>query len=152
MDCDQICPNLFVGSYPQTLKEINALKAMDITAVLNLQTDDDERFLKIDWEVVRRRYQTCGIKVCRLPVRDFDPDDLEEKLPACVRELYDLLLARHVVYLHCTAGAGRSPTVAIAYLTWHRGMTLTGACDFVRSRRDCSPTIEAILRATPSAR
>jgi protein-tyrosine phosphatase len=150
MDYTLIDLNLYVGSFPETLKGINTLKRIGATAVLNLQTSDDERYLKIDWTALQRVYEDCGIKVRRVPVRDFDPEDLEEKLPACIRELHDLLSSGHVVYLHCTAGSGRAPTVAIAYLSWHRGMTLTEAHDSVRSRRHCSPTIEAIRSVTRS--
>jgi protein-tyrosine phosphatase len=151
MDYTLINSNLYVGSYPKTPEDINALKEMGVAAVLNLQTTDDERYLNIQWKALKRHYDSCGIEIHRVPVRDFDPEDLEEKLPACVQELHDLLSAGHVVYLHCTAGCGRSPTVAIAYLTWQRGMTLADACDYIRCRRHCSPTIEAIRQAAPTA-
>jgi protein-tyrosine phosphatase len=149
MDYNQIIPNLYVGSCPKAREDIIVLKKINVSAVLNLQTADDERYMKIKWRTLERHYESCGIKVRRLQVRDFDPEDLEEKLPACIRELHDLLSAGHIVYLHCTAGCGRSPTVAIAYLTWHHGMTLTDACEYVRCRRDCSPTVEAIRNVTP---
>jgi protein-tyrosine phosphatase len=148
MDYTQINSNLYIGSCPKDLKGISALKEIGVTSVLNLQTIADERYLKIDWKALEKRYESCGIQVRRVPVRDFDCEDLEEKLPACVRELHGLLSAGHVVYLHCTAGCGRSPTVAIAYLTWHCSMTLVDACEYVRYRRDCSPTIEAIRHAS----
>ena len=152
MDYNRIHPNLYVGSCPKTLRDINVLNEIGVTAVLNLQTSDDERYVKIAWNALEKSYKSCGIKVRRVPVRDFDPEDLEEKLPACVRELRDLLSTGHVVYLHCTAGCGRSPTVAIAYLAWERGIALADACDYVHSRRDCSPTVEAIRHEAPSAR
>src|SRR5262245_9337906 len=148
MDFAQVSANLYAGSCPETLKDIRVLKAMGITTVLNLQTATDERHLKIDWKVLEECYDSSGINVRRVPVRDFDADDLGKKLPACVQELCDLLSVGHTVYLHCTAGCGRSPTVAIAYLHWNRAMVLADARDYVRSRRECSPTIEAILDAT----
>jgi protein-tyrosine phosphatase len=52
----------------------------------------------------------------RVPVRDFDAAELRSKLPECVRNLDGLLSAGHLVYLHCTAGINRSPTVAMAFL------------------------------------
>jgi len=61
---------------------------------------------------------TARIELCRVPVRDFDLVDLREKLLECVHLLERLLAASHLVYLHCTIGAARSPTVAIAYLHW----------------------------------
>src|SRR5437867_2420141 len=152
MDCAQIYPNLYIGSCPKTPRDINTLKEISITAVLSLQTRDDECYANINWKTLKRYYESRCIEVYRLPVLDFDPKDLQEKLPACVHELHDLLSAGHIVYLHCTAGCGRSPTVAIAYLTWHCGMTLTDAYDHVRSRRSCSPTIKAIRHATPYPR
>ena len=150
MDYTPIDSNLYIGSFPESLKDINTLKRIGVTAVLNLQTGDDERYLKIDWRELEKTYEIYGIKVRRIPVGDFDPEDLEEKLPACIRELHDLLSSGHVVYLHCSAGSSRSPTVAIAYLSWHRGMTLNDACDYVCCRRQCSPSLEAIRRASPS--
>jgi protein-tyrosine phosphatase len=116
MEYTQILENLYVGSFPRTPKDIDTLKAANITAVFNLQTKDDEAYWNIDWQSLHDHYQSQGIEVQRIPVRDFDPVDLQEKLPACVRELNDLLSTGHTVYLHCTAGAGRSPTAAIAYL------------------------------------
>ncbi len=119
MEYVQILPQLFLGSHPQTTDEIERLRQeAGITAVLNLQTDDDMRAVNLVWEPLEAHYQTCGIELSRLPVRDFDPVDLREKLAECVRTLDRLLAASHSVYLHCTAGTGRSPTVAIAYLHW----------------------------------
>ncbi len=100
---------------PKTIDDIDELqREVGITAVLNLQTDDDTRSIRLVWEPLEAHYGISGIELCRVPVRDFDPSDLREKLPACVRDLDQLLAAGHAVYLHCTLGPGRSPTVAIA--------------------------------------
>jgi len=148
MDYAQILPRLFLGSHPQTTDDIDRLRQeAGITAVLNLQTDDDMRAVKLVWEPLEAHYRTCGIELSRLPVRDFDPVDLREKLAECVRTLDRLLAASHSVYLHCTAGTGRSPTVAIAYLHWCRGWDLDGAVVYVKERRPCSPNLEAIRLA-----
>jgi Dual specificity phosphatase, catalytic domain len=114
-----------------------------IGAVLNLQTDEDCAFLNIDWPKLQTYYRKLGIEVRRVPVRDFDPGDLATKLPQCVLTLQELLDGGHTVYLHCTAGIGRSPTVAIAYLHWQCGMCLDEAYRHVRVRRTCSPTLDS---------
>jgi protein-tyrosine phosphatase len=80
-------------------------------------------------------------------VRDFDATELCSKLPECDRTLDELLAAGHLVYLHCTAGTGRSPTVAIAHLYRCRGWKLNEASAYVTVRRQCSPNLEAILVA-----
>jgi protein-tyrosine phosphatase len=144
----QILPTLFLGSQPRSAEEIDRLREeLGITAVCNLQTDDDMRAVNVVWEPLDAHYRTSGIKLCRVPVRDFDPVDLREKLPDCVRVLRHLFAAGHIVYLHCTAGAGRSPTVAIAYLQWCLGWKLDQAVAHVKERWECSPNIEAIRLA-----
>jgi protein-tyrosine phosphatase len=147
MDYHQILPMLFIGSHPENAADIERLKRTGITAVLNLQTDDDMKYFKLNWTSLARCYKTRGIEVRRAPVRDFDPADLQEKLPACVSALSDLLASRHTVYLHCSAGAGRSPSVAIAYLFQREGWDLDKAIAHVTQCRPCSPNLEAIRLA-----
>ena len=148
MDFDQVSPQLFVGSRPRTAEDIDELvREARITAVLNLQTDEDMVWYDTDWGKNEAHYQRTGISVVRFPVRDFDPEDLRDKLPGCVRALEELLEAGHTVYLHCTAGVNRSPTVAIAHLHWCRGWDLDKAVASVKERRNCSPEVDAIRRA-----
>ncbi len=148
MEYDEIFPQLFIGSRPQSKDDIERLRQeCGITAVLNLQTDEDMRWCDLDWESLEAHYRSRGIELARVPVRDFDPEELREKLPECVRALDGLLAAGHSVYLHCTAGASRSPTVAIAYLHRCRSWELEQAAVFVRQRRTCSPELDAIRLA-----
>jgi len=148
MDYAQILSNLFVGSHPRCIDDIDRLRReFDITAVLNLQMDEDMRSVNVAWEPLQAHYSACRIELCRVPVTDFDTVDLREKLPNCVRALDRLLAAGHSVYLHCTAGTGRSPTTAIAYLHWCRGWDLEGAVAYVKDHRQCSPNVEAIREA-----
>jgi hypothetical protein len=49
MDFDEILPNLFVGSCPRNQGDIDHLKTdVGITAVLNLQTDDDFAHIRVE--------------------------------------------------------------------------------------------------------
>jgi len=116
IDFDKILPNLFVGSCPRNVEGIDRLKESGITAVLNVQTDEDFASWGIDWDQLADHYRHLGIEVRRVPVRDFDPDHLRERLPECVRVLDELLQSGHTVYVHCSGGINRSPTVVIAYL------------------------------------
>ncbi len=148
MDYAQILSRLFVGSHPREIDDIDRLRRESgITAVLNLQTDDDMRSMNLAWEPLEAHYPASAIELWRVPVRDFDPIDLRVKLPKCVRTLDGLLAAGNAVYLHCTAGTGRSPTVAIAYLHRCRGWDLDEAVAYVKQRRECSPNVEAIRLA-----
>ena len=146
VDCDQILPNLYVGTYPQGLEDIQGpKKRLRVSAVLNLQTDQDIRGRGVDWKTLETLYDEADIEVHRVPMRDFDYDDQEENLPEAVRVLSKLLASGHVVYLHCNAGTGRSPLVAMAYLHWCRNMTLEEAVSYVKERRPSFPNEELLL-------
>ncbi len=91
MDYAQILPRLFIGSHPRTVDDIDGLRLKaGITAVLNLQTDEDMRAINLTWEPIEAHYTASGIELLRVPVRDLDPVDLREKLPQCVRVLDQL--------------------------------------------------------------
>jgi protein-tyrosine phosphatase len=148
VNLSQIQPQLFVGSCPTNADDINHLKAdYGVTAILNLQTDNDFDYWDLDWGRLQARCSELQITVRRIPIRDFDGEDLRKQLPLCVRGLDELLRAGHTVYVHCNVGAGRSPSVAIAYLYWKRRWNLDDAIEHVTRCRSCSPNIDAIVSA-----
>jgi protein-tyrosine phosphatase len=148
MDPSQILPKLLIGSFPADAEDIERLRRdFGITAVLSVQTDDDLAYSDVDWPQLEARYRKSGIETRRIPVRDFDQDDLRERLPECVAALDELLRAGHTVYVHCNMGVNRSPTIAIAYLHWVLGWNLDKAVQYVTSRRGCEPYVEAIRQA-----
>ena len=144
-DYDCILPNLYVGVYPQGLKDIQDLKeCCGITAVLNLQSDQDLSERKVDWPAMEGLYKKLGIEAHRVPMRDLDPHDQRGKLLEAVRILALLLNSNQVVYLHCNAGLSRSPLVAIAYLHWNRRLSREAAIKLVKGRRYCLPYEEIL--------
>jgi protein-tyrosine phosphatase len=144
MDYAQILSGLFVGSYPQAIDDVERLRRESaITAVLNLQTDEDIDSVKLDWRPLEVHYRASRIDLLRLPVKE-EQIELREKLPQCVRTLASLISAGRTVYLHCTAGVGRSPTVAIGYLHWSLGWGFDAAVTHVKQARQCSPHLEAL--------
>ena len=62
--------------------------------------------------------------------------------------LAELLEGRHTVFVHCTAGVNRSPSLIICYLHWVQGWDLDEAAKHVRKCRSCSPVMEVIQLAT----
>ncbi|MHC4399758.1 MAG: dual specificity protein phosphatase family protein [Planctomycetota bacterium] len=148
MNLDQILPQIYTGSYPECINDVARLKSdFGITAVLSVQTDEDLDTLNVPWDALERYCQSLGIEVSRLPVRDFDREDLQRRLPACVAALSRLLEDGHTVYVHCTAGIGRSPSVVVAYLHWDERWDLEEARDHVTGCRPCSPDLVAIRNA-----
>jgi hypothetical protein len=148
----KIFGELFVGSCPETVADVETLQSsLGISSVLNLQTDHDIRVENLDWKALQDRYRQLGINLHRLPIRDFDFEDLTEKLPECARTLRNLLRDGHTVYVHCSLGWNRSPTVAIAYLHWYRMWSLKRATQQVLACKDCDPAVDAIRRAAKPA-
>jgi protein-tyrosine phosphatase len=148
MNLDQVLPQVVLGSCPETPADIDRLEhAFGVTAVLNLQTDEDIDYLGLDWDRLQARYRASGMQLRRVPARDFDPEDLRRNLPDGVEALRRLLADDQMVYVHCTAGIGRSATVVVAYLHWVQGWDLDGAAEHVNRLRPCSPNLEAIRLA-----
>ena len=144
MDVSKILANLFVGTFPRSPGDIDRLRREGITAVLNVQTDDDMAYWGVNWNRMESYYRETGVEVRRVPVRDFDKDDLRCQLPRCVEVLDELLSQGHIVYVHCNMGVNRSPSIVIAYLHWVVGWDLEKAADHVMKCRSCDPYLDAI--------
>ncbi|KAL6750276.1 protein-tyrosine phosphatase-like protein [Haematococcus lacustris] len=151
IDYNRILPDLIVGSCLQTAEDVDRLAEQEgVTTIFSLQEDCDMAYFKLDLEPIKARCMERGdVKHVRFPIRDFDPYDLRRKLPKAVARL-----AREhdpkagTVYIHCTAGMGRAPATALAYMNWIRGMQLDHAYSMLTSMRRCGPKIEAIRSAT----
>jgi len=145
MDVSEILPNLFVGSFPEFPEDIDRLRRdFGITAVLNVQTDDDMAHWGVNWHRLVSCYRESGIAVRRVQVEDFNPGDLRRQLPECVNVLDELLREGHIVYVHCNMGINRSPSIVIAYLQWIRGLDLEKATVHVTQCRSCDPYVDVI--------
>lgn len=147
---DYVPPDMFIGPYPQTSVDVDALAHAGVTAVFNVQTDEDFKHRGIQWDVLMRRYRHHGIKVVRHPIRDFDRDSLRAHLHAATHALDQLLASGKKVYIHCTAGMGRAPACAVSYLCWVKNMTLVDAVAHVKKHRKVAvpnvPVLEHALK------
>ena len=141
-----IVPNLLVGPAPMDDADFRQLKALKITAILSFQTDEDGPEGAIENE--RIAAIKAGMSFTNVPVTDFDRLELARKLPECVQALEQILARGDALYLHCTAGVNRSPTVAAAYLHWSLGWPLEKVLEHIEMCRNCCPDGEAIRRAT----
>ena len=139
-------PNLFVGPAPMDDDDFRQLKAFNITAILSLQTEDDHSAGAIENE--RTTAIAVDMKFVNLPVTDFDRLELARKLPECVKVLESLLARGDTLYLHCSAGLNRSPTVAAAYLHWSLEWPLERALKHIEACRNCCPDEVAIWYAS----
>jgi len=147
MEYAQVTSRLYVGSHPQSIGDIETLQnILAITAILNLQTDEDMAAANLNWQRLESYYKTCSVSLHRMPMKE-EQVVLRERLLPCVERVDDLLAAGLTVYLHCTAGIGRSPTVAIGYLHRCLGWEMDAAVRYVKQVRQCSPHLEALRLA-----
>ncbi|KAL6640562.1 hypothetical protein ACP70R_021685 [Stipagrostis hirtigluma subsp. patula] len=145
-----ISDSLIVGSQPQKPEDIDHLKDEENVAyILCLQQDKDIEFWGIDFQAIVSRCKEVGIQHIRRPAVDFDPNSLRSQLPKAVSALeWAISQGKGRVYIHCTAGLGRAPAVAIAYMFWFENMDLNTAYDKLTSIRPCGPSKRAIRAAT----
>ncbi|KAI9102218.1 hypothetical protein K1719_023728 [Acacia pycnantha] len=150
MNYTLIIDNLIVGSQPQKPEDIDHLKKEeDVAYILNLQQDKDVEYWGVDLKSIIRRCRELGIRHMRRPAKDFDPNSLRNELPKAVSSLeWAFSEGKGRVYVHCTAGLGRAPAVAIAYLFWFCDMNLNAAYDMLTAKRPCGPNKRAIRGAT----
>lgn len=134
-----ITDSLLVGEYPR-VGDIEWLKdEFSITAIHNLQDDEDLRINGIDVVALREACRHHQIKLVHTPIRDGSSDDMAARLADALRSLEELLGGKERVYLHCNAGLNRAPTLAIAWLRANAGMSLNEAMAHVKKRRACGP-------------
>jgi protein-tyrosine phosphatase len=124
--------------------DIKELKKMGVMAVMNLQTDADILYWRIDWVKMTRTYEKSNIKVYRYPISDFDKEVLADKLEGAIALLNIMLAKQYKVYLHCNAGLNRSPTIAIGYLVKKKDMTINDAARLIMDRYYCEPYLDII--------
>ncbi len=116
-----------------------------VTAVLNVQTDLDILHRQINWTNIQKTYKKLNIELIRQPIRDFDKDDLIQKLKGASDLLEKLISKKKVVYVHCTAGMSRAAATVIAYLVFYDSYSVEEAFDYVKSYRDIiCPNMKAI--------
>jgi protein-tyrosine phosphatase len=134
-----ISDELLVGEFPSQA-DIGWLKnTYGITAVHNLQDDDDLRLNGLDNRQLSAEYTAHGIDYVRTPIQDGSADAMAERLEAALHDLRDLVGSGSRVYLHCNAGMNRAPTLAIAFLRAYRQMSLEEAMMLVKKQRACGP-------------
>ncbi|CAK7325349.1 unnamed protein product [Dovyalis caffra] len=152
MNYNFIRPDLIVGSCLQTPEDVDKLRKIGVKTVFCLQQDSDLEYFGVDISVIRDYAEACDdIQHLRAQIRDFDAFDLRIRLPAVVSKLYKAINQNGgVTYIHCTAGLGRAPAVAMAYMFWVLGYKLSEAHDLLlyESKRSCFPKMDAIKSAT----
>lgn len=151
MNFAHVLDDLIVGSCLQTPADLDRLVDEEgVGTIMCLQQDSDMEYFKLDIQPILNRIKERGdVQHVRHYVRDFDPFSLRINLPDAVRKVHTAFQdGRGKVYIHCTAGMGRAPALALAYMWWCRGLELHEAFEKLYSVRKCCPKLAAIREAT----
>ncbi|KAL9251440.1 Phosphoglucan phosphatase DSP4, amyloplastic-like protein [Drosera capensis] len=145
-----IRPDLIVGSCLQSPEDVDKLQKVGVRTIFCLQQDPDLQYFGVDINAIREYARSFDdIEHLRAEIRDFDGFDLRMRLPAVVSKLTKAINRNGgVTYIHCTAGLGRAPAVALAYMFWVQGYKLAEAHKLLVSKRACCPKLDAITSAT----
>lgn len=119
---NKIRDNIYLGSW-QSATRLEELKANGITAVLNVALD-----------IADPDFFNEGISTVKVGMGDCDYNKPHIKALA-VSILEQLIDAGEIVYVHCVAGASRSPYVVGKYLAKKEGKDLQTAMTEIHSLR-----------------
>ncbi|KAL5733611.1 hypothetical protein ACOSP7_032948 [Xanthoceras sorbifolium] len=150
MNYNFIRPDLIVGSCLQTPADVDKLRHIGVKTIFCLQQDPDLEYFGVDIRAIQEYARTYDyIQHLRAEIRDFDSFDFRMRLPAVVSKLFKAMNRNGgITYVHCTAGLGRAPGVALAYMFWVQGYKLNEANRLLQSKRPCFPKLDAIKTAT----
>lgn len=139
LEWDEVTPTILVGSCPMKISDLEQIRnETGIDSLLSLQHDDCHTYWSIDFEGLKGAASKLGLRIKRVPIRDFDIQDMRRQLPCAIAALAELQTTCNRTLVHCTAGFGRAPLTVLGYLTLVEGL-------------DPEQAIQLILRARPKA-
>jgi protein-tyrosine phosphatase len=145
LNWNEIREDLLIGSCPMSGSDLDRIRhETGASAILSLQHAECLAHFGIDYEQHRVHGRRLCLEMARSPMLDFNPGEQRQRLPTAVHRLWDLITDRHRVYVHCTAGMGRSALTVLGYLTFIEGYTPDEAIRLLKSKRPCViPSLEA---------
>lgn len=145
-DVSEVLPNFWIGRALHTSEDTARLKTeLGVTAVVSLETDRDLEAAGLTWSKVRERYRTLGMEVHRVEIEGDWPAAVIEVMRRAMTLVRRLIQNEHTVFLHCTAGMNRSPTVALMYLNMIEGMPVEEALATVKLSRPQAKPYEDVV-------
>lgn len=153
MDFDSVSPSFVIGCRPGSLDDAAVVRASGATAVLNVQSPANYKTWPVDADALAIRYQELGIVEVRCAVVGVNPEvPMSHYVRVAVAELHKLVQKGHTVYVHCTGGKGRAPTVVAAYLCWVLKEDVDAAAQRIVEARPAAEVNTTVVRevcATP---
>jgi Dual specificity phosphatase, catalytic domain len=126
-------PHLHFGASVHPV-DLPRLQRAGITAILSLQ----QAGVDLPHAALERMRSRCEPQVIfrNVGIHDYDPEAVIAALPLALPVLHALIGTGQIVYLHCSEGINRAPSVALAYLVHHESMQVDAA---LAELRGCDP-------------
>lgn len=121
---DVVDEHVWLGAVPFA-RDVPRLRDAGVRAVINLC---EEYCGPI------KAYELAGIKQLRIPLVDYTSPSLSQ-VDQCVAFIDRHVSQGEVVYVHCKAGRGRSPTIVLCWLIASRGLSPQAAEALLLSKR-----------------
>lgn len=129
----EILPNFLYLGDRVTASDLDRLKALGITHVLNA-TEDVSNFFETEGESTRLTYLRCPIKD-----RSDAAAEMARHFDSCISFLDSCRERGGRALVHCRAGVSRSATLVLGYLMRREGWDLRTAVKYVDNRRFVQP-------------
>ena len=146
MDYSKIFNNLYVGSCPKNNADVVEISAIwprhTPIVIIDLQTVKD----KEHHGVPAGGLVTYYMDLISVPVEDFNKEDMNKKMPNIIAYMVHAVIKGRCIYLHCSLGINRAPTVALYYMVHVLGMDPVCAVEYLLGVRPKSkPAIDRIV-------
>jgi predicted protein tyrosine phosphatase len=125
----QLRRHLYIGPSVHPT-DVSRLHRAGITAVLSLQQPG----VDLPHAAMERMRVACEPRIWfrNIGIHDYDPDAVIAALPEALAILNELVSGDRIVYVHCSEGINRAPSVALAYLVQHEDADVDAALAEVR--------------------
>eukprot|EP00929_Paragymnodinium_shiwhaense_P003906 TRINITY_DN104620_c0_g1_i1.p1 TRINITY_DN104620_c0_g1~~TRINITY_DN104620_c0_g1_i1.p1 ORF type:complete len:478 (-),score=113.62 TRINITY_DN104620_c0_g1_i1:351-1784(-) len=144
-----VLDRLIVGSCVQTPADVDKLHGKGVRIILDLQEDNDKEYFSLDNAPVQKRAAELGVLHVRVPLPDHNPQGLRSNILKALKALKKELDARSegLAYIHCTAGMGRAPSVALGYMFMVKGEDMDACYKKLFEVWRCHPPLAMVKAA-----
>jgi protein-tyrosine phosphatase len=146
IDCDEILPNLYLGS-AKASKDLDGLSSLGITHILNIagRQHFPSSFVYKKSFFKDKDSQINAISSTELNGKEEEEEEVEEESQILnqaqlidIFEWMDVQLKekkKNKIFVHCMAGISRSASIVIGYLVWSKRFTIPQAYSHVKNIR-----------------
>jgi predicted protein tyrosine phosphatase len=111
----QLDESLYIGP-GIWVQDLARLRRAGITAILSLQQPGSDILPAAQQAIREACLAAPEVAYRNVAIRDYDPQDLIDKLPAALDALREFATDGHRTYVHCCEGVNRAPSVALGFL------------------------------------